>query len=192
MRYGRPLRKRSGESKDSDGRPLTDYGVRVPEGSPAEVLKSPAVKGNLLTKPDGRNGAVYDGEEVRFKSKEVRPDCLMRARDFGEFRKSYEAFLYDLASPDGVGDRTAGDIAMPGERLLYVDALGLEYPCHYKGCSTRDFSLMPGSIWWRFTLTLAFTSFRVGADEYLLAAERAPFIVTEDGETFIDMGRERT
>lgn len=170
-----------------DGQPLTYYGVRVLEGSLAEVLKSPAVKRNLLSSGTGQNGAWYDGEWVKFKTKEVRLDCLMRARDFTEFWKSYEAFLYDLARPDGEGKWTAEDITMPGERTLYVDALVEEYPCYYKGCSSKEFAMMPGKIWWRFTLTLVFTAFRVEGNEYLLASEAGELIVTEDGEYYIDL-----
>lgn len=132
-----------------DGRKLTDYGVRVLEGSLAEVLKAPSVRQNLLVNGDTTHGAWYDGDRVKFKTKEVKLNCLMRAGSYTEFWKSYEAFLYDLTRQD--------------ERLLYVDWTGLEYPCYYKGCSSEEFCTMPGVIWWQFTLTLVFTFFRVDA-----------------------------
>ena len=166
-----------------DGQPLTYYGVRVLEGSLAEVLKSPAVKQNLLVNGVRLNGAWYDKKDVHFKTKEVKLNCLMRAATFEEFWRCYEAFLYDLARPDGERD----DIMQPGERLLYVDDTGLEYPCYYKGCSSVEFAVMPGKIWWKFTLTLVFTAFRVEENEYLLASEAGELIVTEDGEFYIDL-----
>lgn len=150
---------------EMDGRPLTYYGVRVLEGSLAEVLKSPAVKSGLTVKADGVNGVTYDGGTVRFKTKDVKLDCLMRAADFTEFWKSYETFLYDLARPDGEVVWTGGDVGMPGARTLHADATGMDYPCHYKSCSSKEFAVMPGKIWWRFTLTLVFTSFRVREEE---------------------------
>ena len=170
-----------------DGRKLTYYGVRVLQGSLAEVLKSPAVKGNLLINAGTRNGAWYDKEWVKFKSKEVKLNCLMRAATFEEFWRCYEAFLYDLACPDGERD----DIMQPGERLLFVDATSLEYPCYYKSCASKDFAFTEGKIWWEFTLTLVFTSFRVGADEFYLAAEHGAFIITESDDRLIDMGTEK-
>ena len=193
-KYTRPEPQSTITSYDDyelDGQPLTYYGVRVLEGSLAEVLKSPAVKQNLLVNGVRLNGAWYDKEWVKFKSKEVKLNCLMRAKDFTEFWKSYEAFLYDLARPDGTVVWTGGDVEMPGERLLFVDATSLEYPCYYKGCSSEEFAVMPGKIWWKFTLTLVFTSFRVGADEFYLAAEHGAFIITESDDRLIDMGTEK-
>ena len=177
---------------EMDGRPLTYYGVNVLEGSLAEVMKSPAVKQNLLVKGAMLNGVAYDGGMVRFKSKEVKLKCVMRAAAFGEFWKDYEAFLYDLARPDGELEYANGNPKQHGERRLYVDAVGEQYPCYYKSCSSEDFAMMPGKIWWKFTLTLVFTSFRVGADEYYLAAEDGTFIITESGEEFIDMGVDKS
>ena len=44
-----------------------------------------------------------------------------------------------------------------------------------------------GKIWWVFDLTLVFTSFRVEGEEYLLASEDDMLIITEDGESAIDL-----
>ena len=49
-------------------------------------------------------------------------------------------------------------------------------------------SVLPDDqVWCVFTLTLVFTAFRVGGDEYLLASEAGELIVTEDGEFYIDL-----
>ena len=129
-----------------DGRPFTDYGVRVLEGSLAEVLKSPQVKQRLLINGNGENGAWYDGGQVTYRSKDVRLGCLMRAKDFAEFWKSHEALLYDLTRPR--------------ERELHVEYTAQDYPCHYKGCASKVFAFTGGRIWWEFALTLTFISFR--------------------------------
>lgn len=156
-----------------DGIDLGKYDVAILEGSLAEVLKSPAVKQNLLQNFQRTSGATYDGEIVRFKTKEVKLKCAMRARTFDAFWRNYKALLHDLTRPN--------------ERLLYVDATGYEYPCYYKSCSSGKFVPVFGNIWWVFELTLVFTSFRVGAEEYLLASEDDMLIVTEDGTSAIDL-----
>lgn len=156
-----------------DNRDFTDYGIRVLRGSDAEVIKSPAVKKNLLTNFNKRHGAEYDGEEVVFQTKDVKLNCLMRANTPAEFWRNYNAFLFDLTRPE--------------ERSLYVDNTGYEYPCYYKSCNTVTFCPV-GKTWFEFTLTLVFISFRVGEVEYLLASEDDFFIVSEeDDELFIDM-----
>ena len=156
-----------------DGRDLGQYGVTILEGSLAEVLKSPAVKQNLLQNLQRENGAIYDGEYVACQTKEVKLKCSLRAHTFDEFWRNYNALLYDLTRPD--------------ERLLFVEYTGYEYPCYYKSCSSSQFLFTHGKIWWVFDLTLVFTSFRVEGEEYLLASEDDMLIITEDGESAIDL-----
>lgn len=156
-----------------DGRSFADYGVYILKGSDAEIQKSPAVKQNLLQNLDSQHGATYDGEMVAFQTKEVKLSCLMRAKSMTEFWRNYDALLYDLIRP--------------GERSLYVDKTGYEYPCYYKACSTTQFHPV-GRIWFQFNLTLVFTSFRVGDDEYLLASEDGEWVMSEDGVFAIDLG----
>lgn len=155
-----------------DGMDLSLYGITVLKGSLAELLKSPAVKKNLLTDIKNRHGAIYDGEYVFFQSKDVKLTCLMRAGTMDEFWRNYSAFLYDLSRP--------------GERMFYVDSERQEYPCYYKSMSTVNFSMV-GKIWFQFNLTLVFTSFRVGESQYLLAAEDKKIIITEKDEYAIDL-----
>lgn len=157
-----------------DGRPFTDYGVRVLEGTLDEVEKSPDVKTNLLRNIITLNGAIYDGENVTYKTKDVKVNCLMRAGTLQEFWRNYDALLYDLSKPE--------------QRMLYVDETGYEYPCYYKSCSVSEFYASE-KIWLKFTLTLCFTSFRLEDDEFLLASEAREIITTEDGEYAIDLGK---
>lgn len=129
-----------------DDKLLTDYGVRVLKGSLASIDKSPDVKPNLLRNIKSRGGAIYDNARVTFKSKDVQINCLMRAETMEEFWRNYDALLYDLTRPD--------------ERNLFVEVRGVEYPCYYKTCKTTRF-FHTDKIWWEFTLTLVFTSYRL-------------------------------
>lgn len=155
-----------------DGRRFTDYGVRVLAGTLAEVEKSPAVKPNLLRNIGTQSGAIYDGERVTFRSKEVKVKCLMRAATLPELWRNYDALLFDLARPE--------------ERRLYVDATGEEYPCHYKSCSVSEF-YGTGKIWLAFTITLVFTSFRIRGEEFIMSSEANDVIITEQDELAINL-----
>ena len=169
-----------------DGVDLSAYGILVLQGTNEEILKTPAVKKNLLQNFKFQDGAVYDGEYVKFQTKDVSIKCLMRAPDFDMFWRNHDALLYDLtklsAKTDGEGYEYED-----AERSFYVDEWSENYLCYYKSCKTDSFNPLDG-IWWAFTLTLVFTSFRLGDTEYLLASEDGKFITTEDEEYFIDLG----
>lgn len=156
-----------------DGVDLGQYGVSILEGSLAEVEKSPAVKQNLMQNLQRESGAIYDGEFVVFKAKDVKLKCALRATTAEEFWQNYKALLFDLTRAE--------------ERQLYVDKTGYEYPCYYKSCTTSKFLPMRGRIWWVFDLTLVFTSFRVSGEDYLLASENGMLIITEDGQSAINL-----
>lgn len=155
-----------------DSRPFTDYGIRILEGTLDEIQKSPNVKTNLLRNINTQNGALYDGEKVAYKTKDVKVNCLLRADTLDEFWRNYNALLYDLVRPE--------------QRTLYVDETGYEYPCYYKSCSVSEFYASE-KIWLKFTLTLCFISFRLEDEEYVLATEAREIVITEDGEFAIDL-----
>jgi hypothetical protein len=155
-----------------DGRDFAEYGVYVLQGSEAEIEKSPAVKKNLLTNINSMSGAMYDGEYVKFETKDVKINCLMRASNLTELWRNYDALLYDLVRPD--------------ERRLYVDSTGYEYPCFYKNSTVEKFT-PTGKIWLQFSLTLTFTSFRVDGEEFLLATEDGKLVITEQDDYAIDL-----
>lgn len=125
-----------------DGLEFTDYGVRVLKGTLAEVKKMPTVKTNLLRNLSHLSGAIYDGGQVTFKTKDVKIFCLMRAESIDELWRNWDALLFDLIRP--------------GEHLLWVDALEQEFPFHYKSCQVTEF-YSDGRIWLNFTLTVTFT-----------------------------------
>ena len=158
-----------------DGIDLGRYGTAVLEGSIAEVLKSPAVKQNLLVNLRHENGVIYDGKYVVFKTKDVTLKCSLRAKKFDEFWRNYKALLYDLTRPN--------------ERQLFVEYCGYEYPCYYKNCSSSKFLFTQGKIWWVFDLTLVFTSFRVEGEEYLLSSEDNKIVITEQNDNAINLSQ---
>lgn len=148
-----------------DGRPFTAYGVRILQGTLAEVLKPAKVKENLSVDLGSLSGLVYDGENVLYSSKDVKLYCLMRADTLGGLWRNYDALLYDLIRPD--------------ERVLRVNSIGQEFPFYYKSCSVSEFE--PEARWLRFTLTVTFTrDFRIEGNDMLLATEDYILVVTED------------
>ena len=165
---------------------LSAYGVILLKGSNQEILKSPAVKKNLLQNFKYQDGAIYDGQFVKFQTKDVNLKCLMRAPDFDTFWRNRDALLYDFTRLSVKTDAEGYEYE-DAERIFYVDEWSESYPCYYKSCKTEHFNPL-GGIWWEFTLTLVFTSFRLGDTEYLLASESGEFIITEDEECFIDLG----
>lgn len=156
-----------------DGWKFTDYGVRVLKGTLAEILKPSTVKTNLLRNLSTLSGAIYDGVQVRYKAKDVKVYCLIRAESLDELWRNYDALLFDLIRPD--------------EHLLYVDEIEQEFPFHYKSCQVTEF-FPDGKIWLKFTLTLTFThSFRIEDGDVVLATENGDIVFTQDDINAIDM-----
>lgn len=167
-----------------DGTDFSEYGIRVLEGSLAQVLKSPAVKKNMLRNIINQNGAIYDGKKVVYEIKDVPVNCCLIANNITEFWRNYNAFLYDLIRV--VESEEDGIKIMSGERTFFVNSLYEEYPCYYKNAKVSLWE-PNGKIWCKFTLTLVFTSFRVGENEYFLSSEAGELITTEDGKFYIDL-----
>ena len=157
-----------------DDIPLTDYGVRVLQGSLDEVMKGAAVKQAMLRNIASQGGAQYDGAgAVHYKSKDVKLSCLLRADSLSEMWRNYLALLHDLTQPE--------------ERSLSVAALEVEFPFYYKSCSVKDFSPV-GRVWLEFTLTIVFTGgFRLDDEDMILATEDGIAVYTEDDEYAINV-----
>lgn len=155
-----------------DGVSLADYGTVI-DVAYDELLKSPAAKQNLSRKVCTADGQIYDAEQLVFCSKEVTFKCHFKAVSTGAFWQCYDALFSALIQPE--------------ERELYVESLGESYPCYYKKSAGFKVLSLRGPVVVEFNLTLAFTVFRVGETEYLLATEDGLFIETEDGESLIDM-----
>ncbi|MDR2968300.1 MAG: hypothetical protein LBV32_01695 [Tannerellaceae bacterium] len=155
-----------------DGIPFLQYGVVVESGLD-EVLRSPAIKQNLTRTFSASDGQVYDAGTVFFNSKEVTLKCLFVTAGMDKFRECYTAFFNDLIQP--------------GERFLYCDYTGMEYPCYYRKSSGFNMEEAGERVVCSFSLTLEFTSFRIQGTEYILTTEDGLTIALEDGETEIDM-----
>ncbi len=149
-----------------DGRHFSEYGIMILSGTVAEMLKPAEVKQNLLRNPKAQTGVVYDGENVVYKSKDVKIYCLMRAESLDELWRNYDALLYDLVRPD--------------ERVIWVNELRQEFVCYYKSCAVQEFS-PEGRPWLKFTLTVTFTG-DLRVSENFLAAEDGAWVTVENGE----------
>jgi hypothetical protein len=156
-----------------DGVSLDAYGITVLTAR-GELLKQPAAKANLSREITLADGRVYDAGALQLQTKDVDITLLARAASWADMLASLDNFYLALIAP--------------GARELDSDISGDAYPCYYKQASSWEVIRVGGEPCLRFTLTLTFTSFRLGETEYLLAAESGALIVLEeDGETAIDM-----
>lgn len=154
-----------------DGVDLADYGVIVDESMSA-FQKMPAVKQNLRRKVSTLDGEIYDSEHLVFCSKEAVFNCRIKAADMARMWACYDAFFAALIQP--------------GERSLYVDYMGNEFPCYYSGATGfKLLGLKPAMI--SFNLTLVFTVFRLDGADYLLASQGGNLVTSEDGRYYIDI-----
>lgn len=160
-------------SYEIDGISLDKYGIIV-DSARDEVLKSPTAKIGMSRDIQTVDGVIYDAGQIVFNAKEVPFKCRLKASSMEHFWQCYDAFFADLIKS--------------GERTLYVDYTGEEYPCHYRRSSGFDILTLSGQVMVQFTFTLVFTVFRVSGTEYLLASEDDYLITTEDDEFFIDLG----
>lgn len=158
-----------------DGRPLTDYGVRVLKGTEAELVKMPDVKPNLKRSSAGVAGAEYDPETVTFKSRDAKLTMLMTAGTLTEFWRNHDALLYDLTRA--------------GLRTLTSERLGRTWACWYKSMNVTNFTLThEGGAWMQFALTLTLSKeLRDGA----LGSEDGAMVTTEDGDNGVAVRAER-
>lgn len=155
-----------------DGVPVSDYGVVI-DVSRSALLKSPAAKLNLNRTVSTEDGQIYDAEHLVFQKKEATFKCRFKAASIGAFWSCYDAFF--------------GAWIKPEERQLYVEEIGKAFPCYYKSSSAFRLLTLSGAVVVEFNLTLVFTSFRLYETDYFLATEGGDWIVTEDGDYFIDM-----
>lgn len=122
-----------------DGIDLSAYGVRILEGTKAELEKSPSVKPAMLRNVSSASGVVYDGNSpVTYTSKTVTMHCLMRAPSIQKFWDWHDSLLYDLSKT--------------GERTL-VSPDRISYSLYYSSMSVLEF--VPTEVlWMKFDLVL--------------------------------------
>ncbi|MCE5320096.1 MAG: hypothetical protein LLF93_03225 [Bacteroidales bacterium] len=122
---------------------LANYGMIVSEESEAEILKSPAIKQNLLVSLKSKSGVSYDSEEVYVKSKEVEIGLFFRG-SMSDYIRNSKALLYNLTKP--------------GERALYAATTGESYGCYYNGHRVEKFLILNNKVWCEFSVSLVFTN----------------------------------
>lgn len=157
---------------DIDAIPFEHYGIVVEEAL-NDLLKAPTIKQNLTRSFATSDGQLYDTATVVFNKKESTFKCCFVTASVNTFWDCYHAFFNDLIQP--------------GERILYCEYTGEEYPCYYKKSSNFNIEEMDGRFVCTFNLTFEFICFRIGETEYILATEDNCHIVLEDGETRVDL-----
>lgn len=131
-----------------DGKSLRDYGIRMLEGTQAQMERIPAVKTALLRDVSIVPGVIYDSEaKLTFKSRDLSLYCLMRSPDLATFWRNHDALLYDLVKPE--------------ERIL--SGAGKTFRCYYKDMKINEFMPLNG-VWMKFTLNLTITGYEENQD----------------------------
>ena len=138
----------NGDGYTIDGKNLIEYGVRILEGTQAQMERIPAVKTALLRDVSIVPGVIYDSEaKLTFKSRDLSLYCLMRSPDLATFWRNHDALLYDLVKPE--------------ERIL--SGAGKTFRCYYKDMKINEFMPLNG-VWMKFTLNLTITGYEEDQD----------------------------
>lgn len=153
---------------------LTEYGVNILDGTMQNIRKCADVKEALLRNIAAQGGAEYDNRMVRFKSKDVKLLCLLRASSLEEMWRNYYALLHDLIQPE--------------ERVLYVADIEDEFRFYYKSCTVNNFFPCDKKVWLEFSLTVCFTQdVRIEEDDMVLATEDMVVVWTEDSDSAVEV-----
>ncbi len=163
-----------------NGERLTNWNVRVLDGTFIDILKSPIVKGNMLRTIGITDGVEYDPKKVRFKEKAVRIKCLMRADSLEELWQNWDSLRARLIKGDLTGE------LRNGLNSLYVATTGEEYEFYYKGCEVSMFKTTD-KIWLEFSLNVVFTKYRL-VNRVVLVSESGELINAERFSLAIDLG----
>jgi len=155
-----------------DGIPISEYGLRVLEGSLSSVKKPPDVKENLNRNISTLNGAIYYNGNVKYKAKDITLKCLMTADLLTGLINNYYTLFNELTET--------------GTRDLYVDATSETYQCYYNSIKVTEV-YTTGKLWLAFELVLTIPNPTVALEEFLLSTEDGLFITTEDSINYIDM-----
>lgn len=160
-----------------DGIDFSRFGIYAVGKTDNNIQKAPNVRDNLTVKSGTVPGVEYDGEDMRYKAKDVQLSLFIHADSITDFWARWYALFTVLAQPE--------------ERKLFIDSTTDEYNCFYKKCSVSKFEILrTGRVWCEFTLTLTFTDSRPSRVDELLASEIGELIMLEDDEEcFIDLKR---
>lgn len=150
-----------------DGQKLSDYGVRVLDGTYESVMKLGSVKKSLFRNPSTIHGSEYDQnpllwngaewvrsqttDEVHLGSFKVTLKLGMIAPNLNTFWQNYKVLLYDLIHEN----TSATDVLLKCQRELYVKKIEKTLKCYYKSQSVKEFRIISGKrVWIKFDLTL--------------------------------------
>lgn len=124
-----------------DGKPFTDYGVRVTAGTLAEFARRGEVKEARKRDLSTKSGVAYDSyDPVKHKSHEAKMHLHMRASSMADLWRNYDALLYDLHQPEA-------------RRIKVRDLGGKTFRAYYKNAQVSAF-YPDDQPWLDFTLTL--------------------------------------
>ena len=150
-----------------DGQKLSDYGIRVLDGTYDSIMKPASVKRSLLRNPSTIHGAEYDQnpllwngtewvrsqttDEVHFGSFQITLKLGMITPNLNTFWQNYKVLLYDLIHEN----TSATDVLLKCQRELYVKIIDKTLKCYYKSQSVKEFRIISGGrVWIKFDLTL--------------------------------------
>lgn len=194
-----------------DGNPMSDYGVRVLQGTVSSVIKGAEVKPLLIRKSSVISGAKYDenptlndadgsfgegyesvgssveGVSGTWKRSTTRGTVTYKGRDITlrcllKTSTTSEAWRnYDALLYDLTKAGSNSDPTLRCAREILIRALGKTFLCFYKSQSVEDFACRDGLVWIQFNLTL--TLFQEEGDvSFFLSTEDGGFVITEDGK----------
>ena len=194
-----------------DGRAITDYGIRVTEGTISSVIKGADVKPLLIRKSSVINGATYDenpilndenddfgegyvdaaasyeGVSANWKQSTEKGTVTYKGRDITLKCLLTDTIANGFRNYDALlydltkKDSGASDATLAGARTILIRALGKTFKCFYKNQSIDEFMCLNGKIWIKFNLTLTLFS-EEGSQSFFLATEDGGFVITEDGK----------
>lgn len=157
-----------------DGALLTDYGVRVLQGTLDTTARPADVKERLKRDISTLDGVIYDGDaENTVKEREITLKCALIDPTLSGTWRNYDALLYDLTRKD----TTATFDTDQCKRILHSYRLKEDFECFYKSQSVTGFYPDGGKVWLLFNVVLTV----IGADNTidLLGSEDTEYVVTE-------------
>ncbi|MBQ6287373.1 MAG: hypothetical protein IJK73_06950 [Bacteroidales bacterium] len=193
-----------------DDAPLSDYGVRVLQGTISSVIKGAEVKPLLLRRSSVISGAQYDenpvvndsndelGDDYEFvgnvyegvpgnwKRSKSKGTVTYRGRDITLkclIKDTTERGFrnYDALLYDLTKAAASENPTLAGARDITIRALGKKFKCYYQSQTVEEFLCRNGKVWIKFNLTLRLFS-EEGSQSFFLSTEDGGFVITEDGK----------
>lgn len=135
-----------------DGKPFTDWGVRILKGSRNSFLKVGDAKIGMERNISILNGVIGDNGNVRVhtESKTVTLVCLLVAPNVSDGLENYYSLLYTLIEKKVANGKTRECV----RKLSIADYIN-DVECYYKSSNVTAFHNDNGKVWIQFNLTFA-------------------------------------